>query len=67
MHTLLGLSDEANDESDNNRTPDGQKLQLTPDEEFTVRQSNLLDNELYNGLCRREDEPPRVVLPLCNR
>ena len=67
MHTLLGLSDEANDESDNNRTPDSQKLQLTPDEEFTVRQSNLLDSELYNGLCRREDEPPRVVLPLCNR
>jgi len=65
MHTVMGMPNEPNENSDNNKTPDGQKLQLTQDEELVAREANLLDTKLFNGLCAADGDSQRKVLPLC--
>ena len=67
MHTVMGVPSAPNENSDNNKTPDGQKLQLTQDEELVAREQNLLDTKLFNGLCAPDGESQRKVLPLCTR
>jgi hypothetical protein len=67
MHTVMGMPNEPNENSDNNKTPDAQKLELTQDEELVARESNLLDTKLFNGLCAADGDSQRKVLPLCTR
>ena len=67
VHTVMGVPSAPNENSDNNKTPDEQKLQLTQDEELVTKEQNLLDTKLFNGLCARDGESQRKILPLCTR